>query len=176
MNLNIDRKSFRSIIFISAICTLVIVVTIVGLINITGRFSRLSKAEEYVNGAGGLEQDYQTLVIKFFELKKLNKGLELDSLESSYNDRIKYIVDKIKMLNLEMTTIEYGSEMLSSDIKYLPVTFELSGNFNTIIDFIVSIENEIQVMGFARLEITTKKASDTKLNLNCIINLYELNT
>ncbi len=172
--LNIDRTSFKSLLAISIMGVLIIVVSIVGFINITGRFSRLYQAEEYMNDAGKLDSDYQASMAKYFELKKLKKGLKVDSTSSSYNSRIKTIIDKIKVYNLDMLSVEYGKDMSSKEVKYLPVTFELSGDFNKVLVFIEYVENEIQVMGFSKLEISTTGASETNLNVNCIINFYEL--
>jgi hypothetical protein len=171
---DLDRRSLVAMAILIATCVLILVISVFGFSNFYNRYIKLSAAQSYVAGAGELENEQQALMDRYFALQRIDRELKGDSIIVSYNSRVELVLEKVKLFELELKEIEYGKESHNGDIRYLPVKFELSGGFDKLLLIIEYIENEIQVMGIIRLELTASGASSTDIGMSATINFYRL--
>ena len=172
--MKIDKRTLINLSLLLSVIIIFIAVSIVGINNISSRFSKLRAATSFVEGASELQEQNQELMERYFTLQKIRDGLVQDSSSISYNSRVGQVLDKIKQYSLTLTEVEYGKQAISGKLKYMPVKFELAGDFAGLLQFIHYIENELQVMGFARLELKTSGASSSDITLTATINFYGL--
>ena len=171
---NIDRKSLTMLGVLIATCIITLAISVFGFSNIYNRYAKLSDAQSYVAGAGELESSQQALMDRYFILQRIDRELKSDSIIISYNSRVELVLEKMRLFDLELGEIEYGKESHDGDIRYLPVKFELSGSFDSLLRFVEYIENEIQVMGFTKLEFSSVGESSADLEMSASINFYGL--
>jgi Tfp pilus assembly protein PilO len=171
---NIDRKSLVRLSLVAVSIIVLLILILAGSANIYKRVAKLSDASRYSSGRSDLDLKQVSLMNRYRDLQKMATGLSQDADVSSYNSRVAGVIEKISEFDLELKEVEYNKETSNGDLSFLPVDLELTGSFDRLMTFLDFIENQTQVIGIGRLELSAAGASETRLLIKVALNLYRL--